>query len=162
MAVQGSLHNSSKYLYDYDFPNTMSIKETWLGMLTDAKNPVIEGYTFDEHRDAWIKDMDDIKYFKPGSALELTKEELDMWRVQVDSPSYDEVSKPEHYMLFDGKKEVIDLIRDRLSPEELRGYLKGNMIKYLMRAGKKSDGELQDLSKLGQYVEMYKGEVSDG
>lgn len=128
----------------------MSIKETWLGMLTDAKIPVIEGYTFDEHRDAWIKHM------------ELTKEELDKWRTEVDSQHYDVVSKPKHYMLFGGEKEVIDLIRDRLSPEELRGYLKGNMIKYLMRAGKKSDGELQDLSKLGQYVEMYKGESADG
>ena len=64
---------------------------------------------------------------------------------------------PKHYELFNGEKQVIDLIRDRLSPEEFIGYLKGNMIKYHMRHEKKNG--LEDIRKLKQYTEWYIQEV---
>lgn len=50
----------------------------------------------------------------------------------------DEVNHPQHYQLFPDM-EAFDVIKRTLSPEELRGYLKGNILKYRLRAGKKGD-----------------------
>ena len=49
----------------------------------------------------------------------------------------DPVYRPSHYIREDGK-ECIDQIREDLTPEEFRGYCKGNIIKYEWRQGKKA------------------------
>jgi hypothetical protein len=46
--------------------------------------------------------------------------------------------------------EVIDLIHDYLTPEEFRGYCKGNILKYRLRAGHKGDAT-EDIAKAKQY-----------
>lgn len=46
-----------------------------------------------------------------------------------------------------------------LSPEEFRGFLKGNIIKYSMRAGHK-DGALDDADKARHYARKL-GEVTE-
>jgi hypothetical protein len=53
------------------------------------------------------------------------------------SVNSDEINHPSHYMV--GGIETISIIRAKLLPDEYRGYLKGNVIKYLTRAGKKVD-----------------------
>lgn len=60
---------------------------------------------------------------------------------------------PSHYALFGGDKQVIDLIKDQLTHAEFMGYLKGNMLKYHMRHGKKNG--LEDLRKMRCYLEWY-------
>ena len=57
----------------------------------------------------------------------------------------DDVNNPQHYMLFPDR-EVIELMRHELTNAEFRGYLKGNILKYRMRAGKKDDLE-KDIKK---------------
>lgn len=47
------------------------------------------------------------------------------------------VDHPEHYGGADDPYEVIKVLKAWLTPEELRGFCKGNAIKYLARAGKK-------------------------
>jgi hypothetical protein len=61
----------------------------------------------------------------------------------------DDVTQPSHYMLFPDM-ESIEAIECLLSPEEFRGYLKGNILKYRNRAGKKDD-TLKDIAKAMQY-----------
>lgn len=61
---------------------------------------------------------------------------------------YDPVSKPKHYN--QGAVECIDAIRSALSPDEFRGYLKGNALKYLWRADLK--GGAEDLEKAQWYI----------
>jgi hypothetical protein len=61
----------------------------------------------------------------------------------------DLVNHPDHYK--SGGIEVIDFMEAKLTPEELKGYLRGNVIKYLSRAGKKDD-ELQDFKKAQWYL----------
>lgn len=46
---------------------------------------------------------------------------------------------------------VIDYIKAKLSPEEYSGFLKGNVLKYMSRAGYKED-ELSDLKKAQEYL----------
>lgn len=56
-----------------------------------------------------------------------------------------------YYDLWDGY-EAIDLIRDILTPEELAGYYKGNVIKYSVRAGNKpGESAEKDLNKRQEY-----------
>jgi len=67
---------------------------------------------------------------------------------------FNNINKPKHYTKY--KKEVIDIIKDCLTDEEFKGYLKGNIIKYRMRAGLKDDRD-QDLAKSNYYQDRLKG-----
>lgn len=72
----------------------------------------------------------------------------------------DPVNSPAHYTA--GGIETIDYIKAKLTPEEYIGYLKGSVIKYTSRAGKKAD-TIQDLEKAQWYmnrqIKELKGEV---
>jgi Protein of unknwon function (DUF3310) len=51
----------------------------------------------------------------------------------------DMVNSPPHYMK--GGIETIDFIQAKLSPEEYRGYLRGNLLKYASRMGAKGEDD---------------------
>ena len=61
---------------------------------------------------------------------------------------FDVVDRPMHYAA--GSIECIDAIEAQLSPEEFRGYLKGNIIKYLWR--EKHKGGVESLKKAQWYL----------
>ena len=54
-----------------------------------------------------------------------------------------------HYELWDGF-ESIDVIKEILTPEEYRGFLKGNILKYQLRLGKK-DAVEKEMIKIKDY-----------
>lgn len=62
---------------------------------------------------------------------------------------------PAHYGGLDNPYEVIKVLEDWLSPEELIGAMKFNVIKYLARAGKHVAGEadIQDAKKARWYLD---------
>lgn len=64
-------------------------------------------------------------------------------------PRFDEVTKPEHYN--SGGIECIEAIKASMAPEEFKGYLKGNTIKYLWRYSYKGK-PAQDLKKAQWYL----------
>ena len=67
----------------------------------------------------------------------------------------DDVNNPSHYKLFPDL-EAIDIMRRVLSPVEYVGYLKGNVLKYRLRAGLKGDDAEKDLAKAEWYrAELY-------
>ena len=61
----------------------------------------------------------------------------------------DNVNHPAHYNA--GKIEVSALQEDQLSPEEYRGYIKGQVIKYITRERHKNG--LEDLKKARWYLD---------
>jgi hypothetical protein len=61
----------------------------------------------------------------------------------------DMVNSPPHYKI--GGIEAIDYIQAKLTPEEFRGYLKGNVLKYTSRAGYKEDAG-KDVDKMVWYA----------
>lgn len=64
----------------------------------------------------------------------------------------DPVNHPDHYKAANGV-ECIDVIEQFLSPDEFLGYLKGQVLKYLFRAGKKDPAkEAEDYEKAGWYI----------
>lgn len=66
------------------------------------------------------------------------------------------VTKPSHYALFDGI-ESIEVIARSMSLEMFRGFCFGNVLKYRLRAGKKSELAYaeKDLAKANFYTELF-------
>lgn len=60
---------------------------------------------------------------------------------------------PEHYVK--GEIETIDAIRAALTPEEFRGFCKGNILKYIWRERHKA-GDV-DIAKAGDYIHFALG-----
>ena len=60
----------------------------------------------------------------------------------------EQVNKPSHYI--QGGIECIDAIRAQLSEEEYRGYLRGNIVKYVWRYRGKN--KVEDLMKAEVYL----------
>lgn len=65
-----------------------------------------------------------------------------------DSIPFDSVNNPEHYNA--GTIECIDAIQAQFNRDEYRGFLKGNVVKYLWRESKK--GGLESLEKAEWYL----------
>jgi len=61
----------------------------------------------------------------------------------------DMVNRPPHYTV--GGIEVIDFIKAKLTTEEFRGYLQGNILKYSSRVGYKGNAD-EDVGKLIWYA----------
>lgn len=77
----------------------------------------------------------------------------------------DGVRKPSHYQVFEGV-ESIEIIARSMTVSEFRGFCLGNVLKYRLRAGKKSELATmeKDLKKAAFYQELFdlhKGKCHD-
>ena len=87
---------------------------------------------------------------------DLTRQVLDKTRILKGEVKLDRQSKftedtpinPSHYKA--GGMEVMDIMEDKLTVAALRGYLQGNILKYLFRYEYKAG--LQDLKKAEWYL----------
>ena len=69
----------------------------------------------------------------------------------MEDVEWEEVNKPSHYN--SNTMETIDLIRDSMESEEYRGYLKGNVFKYVSRCRyKEKENPVKDLLKAQWYL----------
>lgn len=68
----------------------------------------------------------------------------------------DGVRKPYHYQVFEGV-ESIEIIARSMTVSEFRGFCLGNVLKYRLRAGKKSELATmeKDLNKAAFYQELF-------
>lgn len=91
------------------------------------------------------------KDFQPNieEAIDSTTEFLRENLKETEVP--DNVHQPKHYKLDGLDIEVIDVIKSLLTPEQLKGYLHGNVIKYILRTDKKNG--VEDLEKAKVYLE---------
>lgn len=71
-----------------------------------------------------------------------------MANLENASSKYNAVEHPQHYN--SGRIEVIQIMEDQLSPEEYRGYIKGQVLKYITRERHKNG--LEDLQKAAWYL----------
>ena len=83
---------------------------------------------------------------------------LQWWANAVREESEDPVNLPAHYR--SGNIECIDYIKDMMSPEAYRGYLLGNVTKYLHRYKHKGKPS-EDLRKAQWYLTQLQQEVSN-
>jgi|TARA_R110000787_G_scaffold71797_1_gene159988 hypothetical protein len=77
---------------------------------------------------------------------------------EVTPAEWDAVSYPEHYNT--GSVECIEAIKASMSSEGFKGYLKGNIEKYLWRYEQKGK-PLQDLSKCNWYLTKLIKEITN-
>lgn len=86
----------------------------------------------------------------------LEKPEVTPTDDQPSADSIEGVTKPSHYMLFDDI-EAIEVIARSMTSEQFKGYCLGNILKYRLRAGKKSELAYleKDMAKAGFYGELY-------
>lgn len=84
--------------------------------------------------------------FSEFAGEDITEESLNF------RPYDDKVNHPSHYNKY--SREVIESIKGLCTPDEFRGYLKGNIIKYSARYSDK-DG-VQDIDKLAKYTQFLK------
>lgn len=68
----------------------------------------------------------------------------------------DMVNQPPHYTA--GSIECIDALKAALTPDEFRGFLKGQVIKYIWRCGLKG-ATLEDVQKAGWYRNRLEQEI---
>lgn len=79
------------------------------------------------------------------------------YRPPASIKTCDAVNHPSHYTT--GGIECIDYIQEKLTPEEFRGYIKGNVIKYLTREQHKNGDE--DIRKAQWYLNRLADATSD-
>lgn len=100
--------------------------------------------------------------FNKHLTLEMIRDEVTS-RTTVEAPEVESteepmegVTKPNHYALFDGI-EAIEIIARSMTVEQFRGYCLGNILKYRLRAGKKSELAYaeKDLAKANFYAELF-------
>lgn len=70
--------------------------------------------------------------------------------LELNKPQFDLVSKPAHYAY--GAIECVDAMQSMLSPEEFRGFLRGNSFKYRWRYRHKNG--IEDLRKAMWYEDL--------
>ena len=76
--------------------------------------------------------------------------------IKMPEPSKpDNVNHPKHYLK--GGLECIQVIKAQLTPEQYKGYLYGNVLKYMWRWQDKNG--LEDLRKAAKYLEWLQEEV---
>ena len=98
---------------------------------------VLWGYTYQEIETAGAMVANDKTYWVDEKN---SKEWPDCEaRQDWDAVRPDMVNSPPHYTK--GGIETIDFIQAKLSPEEYRGYLRGNLLKYASRLGEKDSDD---------------------
>lgn len=70
----------------------------------------------------------------------------------------DIVNHPQHYC--QGGIETIDIIKAKMLPERFRGFLQGNVIKYVTRAEFKGK-QIEDLKKAAWYLDRLIKEIDE-
>ena len=70
----------------------------------------------------------------------------------------DQINHPQHYNMT--AFEAIDIIKASMTSEEFKGYLKGNILKYLIRYKHKGK-DLEDLDKGKWYLQRLRDRIKD-
>ena len=92
---------------------------------------------YDENDNAWWT-------LEPGEMQNLFEQAVERWRSELAASAEERVDHPRHYNLHPSGVECIDII-------EHLGFNVGSAIKYLWRAGLKTEDPTEDLEKAAWY-----------
>ena len=110
-----------------------------------------DGYFFFEETGKWVKTDDTREYYKIFvDYCERPQTQQNAHTIAREALNGDDpVNHPKHYKIAP-EVEAIDIIRASLTPEQFKGYLLGNFLKYRLRAGDKGDLN-RDIEKSNWY-----------
>jgi len=92
------------------------------------------------------------------SLAEKAKDAIDIMEALTEPSKPDPVNSPEHYNMLD--VEAIDLIEMSMTKDEFLGYLKGNVLKYIIRYKHKGKS-LEDIDKGKWYLERLRDRIDE-
>ena len=98
--------------------------------------------------DAIEKAVGDSVFFPGYKYTEAFNNEVTISKEKIELQDGDKVNHPNHYTF--GSIEVIDYIRDKMTPDEFQGYCMGNILKYISRHKHKNG--VEDLKKAQVYL----------
>jgi len=78
------------------------------------------------------------RYLKGGFG-QIVGDAMEAYGSGKDADTFDPVNRPSHYA--SGDIECIDAIEAQMTPEEFKGYLRGNVVKYVWRFDHKGGEE---------------------
>lgn len=74
--------------------------------------------------------------------------------INMTTPAqWDAVKQPKHYKKSEDAIECIDAIKSSMDTDQWRGYLKGNVQKYVWRYENHPNGKVQSLEKAKVYLQ---------
>jgi hypothetical protein len=82
-----------------------------------------------------------------ANSINSHNENYSRWKLEQKTETKEMIDHPEHYGGKDNKFEVINIIE-----AYNLNFSLGNAIKYILRAGKKSDNPIEDLKKAAWYI----------
>lgn len=131
--------------------------------LMDEDGTFWEGFEF-IHFDERFKLVGHVDDFKPAEEpeeKELEERQEDINKAVEDMDIYEYMNYLMHQEYYEKNGiQPIDIMKANFTPEEYTGFLKGNILKYLLRYKRKNG--VEDLAKaqvyLGWLLEHYKGE----
>jgi hypothetical protein len=91
-------------------------------------------------------------------AQQRVQETKDILEAIIKPAEPDTVNSPEHYNMLD--IEAINLIEMSMTKEEFLGYLKGNVLKYIIRYKHKGNAS-EDLDKGKWYLDKLRNKIND-
>ena len=129
----------------------------------EVQNKMIKdyGYTWQEITEAKVAMESNEPNYWLDIANDAKKEfdkQYEKWSINNATPADwdavrpDMVNSPPHYTK--GGIETIDFIQAKLSPEEYRGYLRGNLLKYASRMGAKGEDDAGKAAWYAKRLEM--------
>lgn len=118
-----------------------------LPYFVDFTTPYGEDFQWSSESDMALIEPDE----HPDDVAPATVEQPD---VRFPAFEEDNVNHPPHYK--HGEIETLDIIRMSLTDEEFRGFLKGNVLKYQMRAPFKHADPEEDYKKAKFYYDEYR------
>lgn len=87
-----------------------------------------------------------------GKSITITDE--DYFDIVKSEDCENNTDTPAHYKGKDGI-DVIEFLRQQMTPQEFKGFMTGNIIKYATRLGRKDD-EMKEVEKIEVYAKRLK------
>ena len=131
-------------------------EDTYIHAL-DEPNQLYFGYTESDLFDDYLEDGLVISYEDFIRYHPMTQEIASRLVRATNDEQKDNVNHPNHYNSY--SREVIDTLQGSMTPDEFKGYLKGNIMKYVTRYQFKNG--VEDLKKAKWYVEKLTEVVDD-
>ena len=127
------------------------IHSTWEAETGDAKRVPENAYTISEI--SWEDKPIPINLHAPTFTA-IAPDDSNRSIYTPVTETVDNVNHPAHYK--HGEIETLDIIRMSLTPEEFQGFLKGNVLKYQIRAPHKHETPDEDYKKAKFYYDEYR------
>ena len=132
-------------LNGFEYPFEAETDEEAINKFKEEYEDSLENHTLNKTIEVLILDGAKLDT-KSNELIEEREKEI---KEKLESEETNKVDHPRHYN--QGKIETIEIIKSSMNKEQYKGFLKGNILKYICRSEFK-ENELEDLQKAQWYL----------